>query len=293
MKLADLLAANRVCLGVEGTTVREAAGPLVRAVVADGRAADPDALHALLAESFASEAVTVGQQAFLLHFRTEAVTTLTAVLGVTQERIHRQHDPSKESRILLLLLGPPHQASHALRALGAFARTLADEGLVAALHEATNAAAVLALPGFDREIPADLAVRDVMTMRPVTLRPEDTLDVALGLMLQHDERALPVVSETGDVLGQVTHGEVLQFLLPAYAKRMSGVSRPGSAATEPRDRPVREIMDRTVLCLSDDQRLADAAAVLVNKRLERVPVVRDGQLVGMLTREGIVRRLFG
>ena len=292
MKLADLLAADRVLLGIDGTTVREAAGPLVRAVVAGGQASDPAGLEALLADSLPREAVTVGQQAFLLHFRTDAVTSLTAALGVTNVLIHRQHDPLKESRILLLLLAPPRQAAHALRALGAFARELADEDLVDALHGATDPAAVLALPGFDREIPADLAVRDVMTVRPVTVGPEDTLGGALGLMLRHDENALPVVAESGEVLGQVTYGEVLQYLLPSYAKRLSGEMRPGGVV-DPRDRPVREIMDRTVLCLSDDQRLADAAAVLVNKRLERVLVVRGGQLVGLLTREGIVRRLFG
>ena len=153
-------------------------------------------------------------------------------------------------------------------------------------------AAAVALPGFDREIPPDLAVRDVMASRPVSVGPDTTLAETLRLMLTRDEPAVAVVSEAGDVLGQVTYGEVLKHLLPSYAKRLSGEIRRGQAV-DPGDRTVREVMDRSVLCLTDDQRLADAATMLVSKRLERVPVVHDGHLVGMLTREGIVRRLFG
>jgi CBS domain-containing protein len=293
VKLADLLAADRILLDVEGQTVREAAGPLMQAVIGSGQAADSEKLEALLAESLPREAVTVGQQAFLLHFRTEGVVAPTAALGVTRQPIHRQHDPAREARVLLMLLAPPKHAAVALAALGAFARALAEEAVVEALLAGADSAALVALPGFAREVPGDLAVRDVMASPTATLTPDDTLGHALDLMLRHDEPALPVVSDNQDVLGQVTYGEVLQYLLPSYAKRMSGATRRGAAYADPRDRPVRDAMDRSVLCLSDDQRLADAAALLVNKRLERVPVVRDGQLVGMLTREGIVRRLFG
>jgi CBS domain-containing protein len=48
-----------------------------------------------------------------------------------------------------------------------------------------------------------------------------------------------------------------------------------------------------VLCLSEEQSLTEAATLMVQKKLERVPVVREGALVGLLTREDLVRRLFG
>ena len=66
---------------------------------------------------------------------------------------------------------------------------------------------------------------------------------------------------------------------------MKAVSNPESLA-------VREVMDRSVLCVSEDQTLADVANMMVNKDVDRFPVVREGALVGFLTRGDIVRRLF-
>jgi CBS domain-containing protein len=52
-------------------------------------------------------------------------------------------------------------------------------------------------------------------------------------------------------------------------------------------------MDRTVLCVSDDQTLGEIATMMLNRNVDRFPVVRDGALVGFLTRGDIVRRLLG
>jgi CBS domain-containing protein len=48
-----------------------------------------------------------------------------------------------------------------------------------------------------------------------------------------------------------------------------------------------------VLCVSAEQPLAEVAALMANKEVDRVPVVRDGKLVGFLTRGDIVRKLIG
>ena len=67
---------------------------------------------------------------------------------------------------------------------------------------------------------------------------------------------------------------------------------PNPSAKDAR-RTVRDVMTRQVLCVSPDQPLAEVASLMVNKDLPRVPVVRDGRLVGLLTRGDIVRKLIG
>ena len=52
-------------------------------------------------------------------------------------------------------------------------------------------------------------------------------------------------------------------------------------------------MTRQVLCVSPDQPLAEVASLMVNKDTARVPVVREGRVVGFLTRGDIVRKLIG
>jgi len=72
-----------------------------------------------------------------------------------------------------------------------------------------------------------------------------------------------------------------------------GLDSPPGSIGQVREVAVRDVMDRSVLCLSEEQTLTEAATLMVHKKLERVPVVREGALVGLLTREDLVRRLFG
>ena len=298
MKLTELLAPDRVLVGVPGGTVREAARPLMHAVIASGLGLDPERLEALLSEAVPGEAVTVGQRAFLLHFRTDAVAAVTAALGVTARPVHRERDETKEARILLLLLAPQGEGGAYLRALAAFARALADDDVVTMLERAATPDEVLAAPALAAmDVAGELLVRDVLSGPVVSVQPDVPLLDAGRLMVRHHVGTLPVVSEGREVLGAVSHGEILRHLLPQQVRKLSGeypaVGRKSRASGPPKELYVRDVMDRSVLCLSDDQPLTDAAALMVTKRLERVPVVRDGVLVGLLTREDIVRRLFG
>ena len=52
-------------------------------------------------------------------------------------------------------------------------------------------------------------------------------------------------------------------------------------------------MTRSVLCVSEDQALSEAANMMVNRDVEQLPVVREGELVGFVTRESILRALHG
>ena len=298
MTLAELLAPERIVFDVPGATVREAAGPLVEAIIASRRATDPDALEAMLAESLPREAVTVGQQAFLLHFRSDAVTELTVALGVATAPVHRGHDAGKEARIVALIVAPAREASLFLRAVGAFARVLARQDVADAIEAARAPGDILRLEALrTTELPEELLVRDVLPAGRTSVRPETTLGEAANLMVSGRVPALPVVSDKDEVLGMVGYRELLVHLLPRHTRRLSGEfagrQGKGTPAHDPSLTPVRDVMDRSVLCISEDQPLSDAAGLLVNKNLERVPVVREGALVGLLTREDIVRRLFG
>ena len=54
---------------------------------------------------------------------------------------------------------------------------------------------------------------------------------------------------------------------------------------------IRDVMTRNVVTVTEDTSLADIAAVLEKNRIKRVPVVRDGRLVGIVSRANLIRRL--
>jgi len=101
-------------------------------------------------------------------------------------------------------------------------------------------------------------------------------------------RALPVVGDKGEVLGVVTEWEVMRALLPH-------IPRAGESAAldeEGEELTVREVMTRSVLCVSEDMGLEEAVNLMLNKKVEQLPVVRESSFSGMLTRSDIIRKLF-
>lgn len=297
MKLADLLARERVVVPLRVQSVRKAAERLAEALIAAGAVSDPEKLRTILAESLPADLVAVGR-AFLLHRRTDAVAHMVVALGVTPTPVQREAESAKQAQIVLLIVAPPREASQYLQVLGTFARALANDRVVEALLAARNADDVLAAaPLADIELPGYLTVRDVMAPQRLSVRPDAPLGEAARLMVAHDVHAVPVVGEADEVLGVVTHRELLRHLLPLYVKRLSGerpAARSGApAGGDPHAIPVREVMDRSVLCVSEEQTLADVASMMVNRDIERFPVVREGRLVGLLTRRDIVRQLLG
>ena len=299
MNLRDMIQAEHVIVPLNASSVRQAAEDLADRLVATGTVVDARRLRAVMQNSWPEDVATLGEHAFLPHFRTEAARTLAIALGISPSPIVSERDPNRSARIVIFVVAPPRETPRYLQVMGAFARILSDPGAVAALHSAGSAMDVLNLPALAAvDLPTHLLVRDVMTAHVVTLSPDATLGEAARLMVERNLRAVPVVGEGGALLGMVTHRELLRYLIPDYLQRTkSGEFRAPArsqiqrGSTDPRDLPVKDAMARTVLCLADDQTLADAASLMNSKDVDRFPVVREGRVVGFLTRADLIRRL--
>ncbi|MBI4503005.1 MAG: CBS domain-containing protein [Gemmatimonadetes bacterium] len=285
---------------LEARTLTGAAHELVRVLVQSGATAEPEKLEELMGDSLPREVVPVGPEAFMLHFRTEAVNGVFVALGVAPEPVYREPESTKEARIVFMVVAPPGESFDFLQVEGAFARALSNPEVVEGLLAAKAPEEVLSLPALaEIVIPGYLTVGDVMGNRLLSVRPDQTLSEAAKLMTSNNVMALPVVNESGEVIGLVSHRQLLEFMLPNYVKRASGeypaVTKSGRKpkAVDPHTLPIRKVMDRSVLCVSEDQTLADVANMMVNKHVDRFPVVREGVLVGFITRGDIVRRVLG
>jgi CBS domain-containing protein len=300
VNLIDLLAEQRVLVPLSAKTLAEALQALAQACVADGKVTDPERLATAIRETSPADTVSMGPHAFLSHFRTDAVPEVVVALGIAGSPVRREPRSSRKARIVLLVVAPPGEAARSLQAVGAFARVLAQPEIATSLLEARSPADVLQNPGL-RAVPYEgpLMARDLMRTPALTVGPDVSLGEAAVLMLQQELEELPVVGERGEVVGLLSHAELLRHLVPAFLQRRTrgeaATRKRGSTriATDPWLVPVREVMARNVLCLSDDQSVAEAAALMASKRLEGLPVVRDGVLIGLLTRSDIVRRVVG
>jgi CBS domain-containing protein/mannitol/fructose-specific phosphotransferase system IIA component (Ntr-type) len=299
VKLTDLLNPRRVIVPLAATTLEEGMGLLIDACKADGRVSDPERLDQVIRESWPEDTMSIGPHAWLPHFRTDAVPSLVVALGIAREPMTGRELGTAALPMILLIVAPPGEAAAYLQTVAAFARALARPEVAEQLLAARSAEEVLSLPALrDIELHGQLLVRDIMTARIPAVHPETSLAEAAQLLVSSQMGAVPVVAESGALVGMLSHRELLRYLVPAYVQRITtGEPSPGAgrakAAPDPQTTPVREAMARNVLCVSEDQSVAEVAQLLASKDVERVPVVEDGILRGFLTRADIVRKVLG
>ena len=296
MKLGSLIAADRIVVPLPAGPLPVAAAALFERV---GSAVDDiEKLRQRMLEERPEDMVAMGDRAFLLHFRTDAARELVIALGTAEQPISRDVGDGEQqhARIVLFIVAPPRLAARYLQVLAALSRLFSQPALVEAiLAERTAAGVAKLLAEAEYDAPERLAVRDIMTEHPRSVSADTALRDAAQDMVRAGIGGLPVVDEQGRVIGMLSERELMRHLLDAYLHSAAAGSGTGTSKTPPGAgrRLVRDVMTRQVLCVSPDQPLAEVASIMTNKDVDRVPVVRGGSLVGLLTRGDIVRKLIG
>jgi acetoin utilization protein AcuB len=124
-------------------------------------------------------------------------------------------------------------------------------------------------------------VREVMTPAPVTIAPEAPLAAALAAMRQHEIRHLPVVDSDGRFVGIVTDRDLRQASFARF-RSLTEVSR---------DVMVQDVMTCGVVTMDPRATVARAATIMFERRIGSLPVVENGQLVGILTERDLLKLL--
>jgi CBS domain-containing protein/mannitol/fructose-specific phosphotransferase system IIA component (Ntr-type) len=291
VRLGDLIAVERLVVPLDVETLDDAARSLRARLTDAGAVRDVSKLTQRMEETRPEDMVVMGDRAFLLHYRTDAVSDLVVALGTSPRPICRTigEGDTQCARMALLIVAPPRLAARYLQVLGAFARLLSDASMVEAMLAQSSAEALAALlRQAEYEVPAQITVRDLMTEQPLTVSPDALLRDAALFMVRADVEGLPVVDENDRVVGMLSERELMRHLLSHYLQG-PGSKRPASTTR----RLVRDVMTRQVLCVSPEQPLAEVASLMTNKDVDRVPVVFEGRLIGFLTRGDIVRKLIG
>lgn len=198
--------------------------------------------------------------------------------------------------MLLLIVAPPRFAARYLQVVGAFARFLSTTEQVDRVLAQQTALDLVSMPEWrEYALPAQLTVQEVMSERPHVTRADAPLREATRDMVRSRVAALPVVDNEDRLVGMLSEREVIRDLVATYLQRamLGGSVRAIGMGGKDARRTVRDVMTRQVLCVSPDQPLAEVASLMVNKDTGRVPVVREGRVVGFLTRGDIVRKLIG
>jgi len=139
---------------------------------------------------------------------------------------------------------------------------------------------------------------DVMSRDVVTCRPDDEVAKVVKLLAERDVSALPVVDDSGMVVGVISEADLMRREeidtgkhRPWWLEAVTpGITLAKEFAKE-HGRKVDEIMSDTVVSASEDTSLGEIATLLEKHRIKRVPILRDGKLVGIVSRSNLIQAL--
>ncbi|MDD5034047.1 MAG: CBS domain-containing protein [Methylococcaceae bacterium] len=125
---------------------------------------------------------------------------------------------------------------------------------------------------------ANISVKDYMTPNPVVFRENTEVFEAIRKLMDHRTTGAPVVDESGKIIGAFSELECLRIVV-------------NSAYYEGRGGKVAEHMTRDVTFVDADASIVEVAELFAKSSLRHFPVLKNGKLVGVISRVDILKAL--
>ncbi len=143
-----------------------------------------------------------------------------------------------------------------------------------------------------------MEAKDVMTTRVITVSPDTRVEAIAKLLMDERISGVPVVDGAGRLVGIVSEGDLMR-------RSESGTDRGASpwlsllatpdesarAYLKSHGHRARDVMSAEVISVEEHTPLARVAQILERNRIKRVPVLRDGALVGIVSRANLLQGL--
>jgi len=141
-----------------------------------------------------------------------------------------------------------------------------------------------------------MKVEDIMTRDVIAVSPKTPIHEAAELMIDHGVSGLPVVDDAGNVVGIVSEGDLIlrekpRERAPWWRLFFSDFERLAREYQKVHGMTVGEVMTRSLITVSPDLPIESVALILDEHGIRRVPVVADGQLLGIVSRGDLIKAL--
>jgi CBS domain-containing protein len=146
-----------------------------------------------------------------------------------------------------------------------------------------------------------LTAADIMTTKVVTARPEDSVAKVARLLSDREISALPICDGKGSVLGMLSEGDLIRpFGKDPASKRAWWLNLLAEGTDlapsfldciRVENHPARDLMVTPVISASPDTSVPELADLLSRHHIKRLPILRDGKLVGIVSRADLVHAI--
>ena len=142
-----------------------------------------------------------------------------------------------------------------------------------------------------------MKAKDIMTTRIVAVRPETPVKQIASQLLANHISAVPVLDKHDRLVGIVSEGDLLHRVETGTAARhrsywlelFTGEERRADEYVKSHGRKAADVMTKDVVTVSEDTPVQEIAGILESRQIKRVPVVREGRVVGIVSRANLVQ----
>ena len=137
-----------------------------------------------------------------------------------------------------------------------------------------------------------MLARDIMSTTVITVDARASLARAARLMLDHMINALPVLDEQGRLAGMIGIKDVLRVPVPSQSDSpITKWARLEEKAALLNETLVHDVMNRRVVSVDEAATVIEVGALMANRGVHPIPVMRDGRLLGVVGRADVARAL--
>jgi CBS domain-containing protein len=141
-----------------------------------------------------------------------------------------------------------------------------------------------------------MKARDVMVSPVITVKPSSSVKEVATTLLERRISAVPVVDDQGKLVGIISEGDLMHRSEAGTERQRSwwllgwtGDETLAAEYVKAHARKVADVMTRNVITATPETPLHEIAALLERNSIKRVPIVKDGQLVGVVSRANLIQ----
>lgn len=298
MDLSSLFSPDLIRVPLRAASRQEAIRELVDALVRTSPLVDRDAIVHGIESRELSGSTGLGCRVAFPHARTDLTDRLHLALGISHQGLDWGAPDGELVHLIFLFVTPQKITKTYVHTLAAISALLHRTGVRDKLVGAADSNQVVRVVRDARvALNVSKSVKDIMVTRLITAELDQSVREAANLLAEFNVSGMPVVDSQGQLVGIISERDILGVAIPALKEFFGEVEFSATRDTLvdrllSRERlTVRDIMSGDVVRAEEDDSITEVAQIMVNRNLRRVPVVREGRLVGLVGRADILRNV--
>jgi CBS domain-containing protein len=144
----------------------------------------------------------------------------------------------------------------------------------------------------------DIVVSKIMNREPIFIHKDRNVEEVFRIIIENYINGIPVIDDEHHIVGIITQGDLLLKAIesPLFSLWSHGVYDSTEDVLKEylkiNSTRVDEIMTKAPLCIHEDEMISKAAEIMYKNKVKQLPVLRNGTLVGIISRIDIIKYIF-